>query len=614
MNNAKLFSKIKIVNRMMQCRLCRHVTGAVFVSILLVESAILIFSVNNFERDLLSEVEREGLAVVRAWLQISGDDPIKLNRMSPMIGEGSVLLTAEVYDTTGNEIAYLAHNTIRAPDIDTFKVTWSENKLGFPLTVVATLDRTEVPIEINAFIWRIIGLVLLLSFFVTIVTMIILERFMLAPIRTIRDRMNDAGVDLAHPERYKIDYTRDNELGDVAVSYNSLLGRLAAAFSEIRIQQDTLLRNNEKLEMDVSARTRELKAVVQDLRREAVERERAEKALDASQGALSSQELKKIAYTDTLTGLANRDLFMDRCNQVLKQIKRTDMQAAVHLIDLDGFNVINQSYGQSGGDTVLQTMADRLGELVRETDTLARLSADEFAVIQLNAEDSDAAAILAERMTQRLMTPVDLNGDQVELSSSVGITLLSESDDSVEDVLHHVSLAKRRAKQDKGGSFHFYVDEMNRQAQERQAIEHDLKNAVLNNELELYYQPKLNLKTGSVSGMEALVRWNHPERGFMSPAAFIPIAERSSLIVKIGDWVLREATRQAKRWQVEGLGDLKVAVNVSVVQLKEICLVTLVRQILLESGLPPHLLELEITESAVMEDVEHTISVLKKPV
>ncbi|NVK19973.1 MAG: EAL domain-containing protein [Methylocystaceae bacterium] len=601
-----------VLKKLSRCRLCKQVTGAVFLAILIVEGAILIFSVHNFERDRLLEVEREGLAVVRAWLQISGDNPLTLNKMSPNIGNGSVLLSAEIMNEAGQEIASLSQYSILAPKMKSFDVQWTKDDLGYPLIVQAKLDKTEIPAQITAFIWRIIGLVLLISFFVTAVTMVILEWLMLSPIRHLRDRMNKAGIDLAHPEKYKINQIRRDELGDVALSYNDLLHRLSAAFSEIRVQQDNLQQNNAKLETLVSDRTRELKSVVRDLRREAVERERAEKALDASNGQFNAEYLKKIAYTDTLTGLANRGLFMDRCHQLIRQIKRSEETSAVHLIDLDGFNGINQNYGQAVGDLVLQSVADRLGELVRDSDTLARLSADEFALIQLDVADSDEAAILAQRIMDHVSQPIKSGDDVIDLTCSIGITLLNIGDETPEDVLHHVTLAKRRAKQQSGSSYQFYVEELNRQAIERRAIERDLKQAIPNGELELYYQPKLDVERGTVSGMEALIRWNHPERGFVSPAQFIPIAERSSLIVSIGDWVLREATRQARRWQADGLGDLKVAVNVSAVQLKEICMVTLVRQVLLESGLSPHLLELEITESAVMDDVEHTISVLEE--
>lgn len=603
---------LPIFQNLSQCRLCRRLTGAVFLAILTVEGAILVFSVHSFERDRLLELEREGQAVVRSWLQISGESTTTLNKMAPMIGEGSVLLSAEVLTPDGVEMASLRQNSILAPQKETFHVQWGETELGLPVLVNATLDKTEIPAQINAFIGRIIGLVLLISVFVTIVTMIILERFILAPIRSLRERMNGAGGDLSHPERYMVHEPRNDELGDVALSYNSLLKRLAAAFGEIRVQQDNLLSHNEKLESEVSARTRELKQVVHDLRREAVERERAEKALDASGSPLTSAHLKKLAYTDTLTGLANRDLFMDRCNQVLRQMKRTSLKGAVHLIDLDGFNSINQNFGQKNGDLVLQTVADRLGRLVRESDTLARLSADEFALIQLDVTDADEAAILAQRINEVIGAPIHTDEDVIELTSSIGITLLNGEDETAEDVLHHVTLARRRAKQESGATYHFYVEDLNRQALERQAIERDLKRALKEGELELYYQPKLDVAKGGVGGMEALIRWNHPVRGFVSPGEFIPIAERSSLIVSIGDWVLREAAAQARRWQVQGLGDLKVAVNVSAVQLKQICMVTQVRQVLLETGLPAHLLELEITESAVMENVEHTIAVLEE--
>jgi len=588
------------------------VTAAVFVAILLVEGAILIFSVNNFERDRLLEVEREGLAVVRAWLHISGESPITLNKMAPMIGSGSILLSALVSDRDGNEVASLMQNSILAPRNETFTVEWTAKELGYPFQVIAKLDKTEIPQQIKAFIWRIMGLVLLISVFVTLVTMVILERLMLHPIRILRSKMNDAYGDLSHPERHLVDVGRNDELGDVGLAFNNLLSRLSSAFGEIRNQQNALLHNNEKLENLVSDRTKELKNVVRDLRREAMERERVEKALVASDSGTSAEHLKRLAYTDTLTGLANRDLFMDRSEQVIRRLKRQGGHAAVHLIDLDGFNKINETYGPSAGDYVLQTVADRLGGLVRDSDTLARLSADEFALIQLDVDDSDMASILAQRIIERLHAPIESQEDTIELSCSIGITLLPMDEASVEDIIHHASLAQKRAKEDQGSSYHFYSAAMNEQAKERQVIERDLKRALSKEEFELFYQPKLNVKSGQILGMEALIRWNHPERGFLPPGLFIPVAERSPLIVPIGEWVLREACAQAKRWQSIGLGDLKVAVNVSAVQLQETCMATLVRQVLLESGLPAHLLELEITESAVMEDVENTIRILEE--
>lgn len=607
----KAFFPSQVFHTLTQCRLCRHVTAAVFVAILLVEGAILIFSVNNFERDRLLEVEREGLSVVRAWLQISGDNPATLNKMAPMIGGGSILVSAVVRDAAGNKVANLMQSSVSAQAQETFQAHWTAQDLGAPYSVRAILDKTEIPIQIKAFIWRIVGLVLLISVFVTLATMLILEYLMLRPIRALRARMRDACSDLSHPERHLIEERRNDELGDVGFAFNDLLSRLGLAFTEIRTQQDTLLNSNEKLEQLVSDRTTELKHVVRDLRREAVERERVEQALNASQGGGSAEHLKRLAYTDTLTGLANRDLFLDRSEQVITRLKSNDIQAAVHLIDLDGFNTINENYGQATGDLVLQTVAERLGELVGESDTLARLSADEFALIQLDVSDGDMASVLAQRITERLHDPIELGEDTLELACSIGITMLPLDEAKSEDILHHAALAQKRAKADQGSSYHFYAEQMNEQAKERQVIERDLKRALAHEEFELFYQPKLNVKSGQVLGMEALIRWNHPERGFLPPGLFIPVAERSPLIVPIGEWVLRDACRQARRWQVEGLGDLKVAVNVSAVQLQETCIVTTVRQILLESGLPAHLLELEITESAVMENVEHTISVLE---
>ncbi len=612
MSLLRLFSLKRLLDNMAHCRLCRVLTGAVFIAILIVEGAILIFSVNNFERDRLQEIEREGFAVVRAWLEVGRDDPKMLPRMAPVIGSGSVLLSAQITDKNGKEIALLAQHSILAPNKKTFQVHWAPKKLGYPFWVQATLDKTEIPGQIKGFIWRIIALTLLISFFVTVVTMLILERLLLRPIRRLRTGMQNAGGDLTHPENHIVKPQRNDELGDVARAYNDLLARLSSAFREIRTQQNNLQQNNERLEHDVSERTKELNALVHDLRREASERERAEKALDASKGNLSADHLKKIAYSDTLTGLANRDLFVDRCNQVLRQMKRADIKAAVHLIDIDGFTALNQTYGHKGGDHVLQTVADRLRCMIRESDSLARFNADEFALLQFDIDDSDNASVLAQKITQELNNAIIWQDEPIEISCSIGISIFSPDDSDVSDIIQHSVLANRRAKEDQGSSYHFYAEDMNRQALERQIIERELKKAITNGELEVYYQPKIIAQNQQVSGMEALVRWNHPERGFMPPGQFIPVAERSSLIVELGEWVLRQACCQVRNWQCNGLGELKVAVNVSAMQLKDHFLVSTVRQILLETGLPPHLLELEITESAIMEDVDQTIAILEE--
>jgi len=590
------------------CRLCRHVTGAAFLAIVLVEGAILFFSIQSFERDRLQEIEREGLAVVRAWFQISSDGgPEILNRMAPIIGNGSVLLSAEVEDTAGNELAYLKQNSILPPEKNAqFSVTWLPDQLGYPLVVKAQLDRSELPAQLNAFIWRIVGLVLLISVVVTFVMMAILNRLVLDPIRTLNGRMEAAEQDVSNPTNYRIMQYRNDELGDASQSYNRLLSRLSLAFKEIRIQQERLEENNQRLEYQVLDRTKELSDVVADLRREAAERERMEKAFEEGQGA--SQALEKLVYTDTLTGLSNRDLFFDRLGQTVRQVKRTGVKAAVHMIDIDGFSAINQAYGQQAGDRVLQTVAERLKVLLRDSDTVARLGADEFAVLQLDADTVDTASILAQRICQTIEAPVTWDGKPIDVFCSVGIAMADDSDHAADEIANHATLARQRAKEDKGATYRFYQESMDAQERERREIERDLKQAILDGSLQVYYQPKLNLKTNRLAGMEALVRWIHPERGFVSPALFIPIAERSSLVVQLGEQVLRQAALQAKKWNAAGLGPLKVAVNVSAVQLKEISMVTLVRQVLLETGLDPACLELEITESAVMDNVEDMIA------
>lgn len=599
-----------ILSALAHCKLCRQLTGAVFVAILIVEAVILMFSVQNFEQDRLLEVERVGLSVVRTKFQLSENIHDSLKMISPGFGEGSVLVRARIFDLTGQELATFEQRNHVIPDDQIFQVSWGPDDLGYPFRVRAELDQSEVPDQIAGFIWRIIGLVLIISIFVTGVSMAMVGKFVLTPIRQMRAKMIRASEDPSHPEKHQFETFPQNELGDVAKAFNTLLNRLCGAFGEIHAQQATLIDNNSKLEKEVSKRTTELQKMVRDLRREASERERAERALDATKEGISSEHLRRLAYTDTLTGLANRDLFNDRAAQALHQLTRKSSQAALHLINLKKFKSINETFGAHGGDEVLQVMAERLKCLVRDSDTLARLSADEFALIQLDITKADEASILAQRIIERIGEPLEINDEKIDLQVAIGIAFLPDDGVTLESAMKHVTLAQRKAAQDVRSSYHFYVEEMDQQALERQSLERDLAKALPNGELEVYFQPKLDLKSAETRATEALLRWHHPERGFVSPGVFIPIAEGSALIVKIGEWVLRQAVRTAKRWQNDGLGSFKVAVNLSAAQLRETCMVTTVRQILLESHLDPEYLELEITETAVMEDVEKTIQTL----
>ncbi|NQU60582.1 MAG: EAL domain-containing protein [Rhodospirillales bacterium] len=310
---------------------------------------------------------------------------------------------------------------------------------------------------------------------------------------------------------------------------------------------------------------------------------------------------------DDLTGLPNRALFQDRLKQVLGHARRSGKLAAVHLIDLDHFKDINETMGHDAGDILLQAIADRLLECIRTSDTVARLGGDEFGVIQVEPTDADGIAVLAQKLLNCFVEPFTIDNRDVHTSASIGITVFPDDAENPEQVLRNADMALYHGKGEGRGTYRFFVTQMNDDIQRRRTIEDDMRSGLERGEFVLHYQPKLHIGSNRITGMEALIRWQHPEQGFLSPAEFIPIAERSKLIVPIGEWVLREACAQNKAWTDAGQGPIKVAVNISAVQFRETNLTAVVKSALDETGLDPMQLELEITESLAMRNADATI-------
>ncbi|MGB0682397.1 MAG: putative bifunctional diguanylate cyclase/phosphodiesterase [Magnetovibrionaceae bacterium] len=322
----------------------------------------------------------------------------------------------------------------------------------------------------------------------------------------------------------------------------------------------------------------------------------------------AEERIRQLANIDMLTGLPNRALFNDRLEQVLRQAKRSGAAAAVHLIDVDHFKDVNDSLGHTQGDQMLREIGERLAHCVRDSDTVARLGGDEFAIIQVGGTDANGASVLAQKVLDIFNKPFIMGGEEIHSDASIGVTLFPEEAVSTEQILRNADMALYRAKGEGRGTYRFFIADMNEEVQRLKEIEADMRKALeVEGQFQLYYQPKLNLHSGRVGGMEALIRWIHPEKGFLSPGDFIPVAEKSKLIVPIDTWSLRTACRQTKAWADMGVSDLKVAVNLSAVQFREKGLVDLVASILEETGLPAHQLELEITEGVAMDDPESAI-------
>jgi diguanylate cyclase (GGDEF)-like protein/PAS domain S-box-containing protein len=347
---------------------------------------------------------------------------------------------------------------------------------------------------------------------------------------------------------------------------------------------------------------RQLEAHVTDLRRDRHVRGVVLNARDVTERLRLEEQLTRQAFHDSLTGLANRALFRDRLDQALARSARSHHALAVLLVDLDGFKQVNDSLGHDAGDELLVEVAMRFDGVVRPADTLARLGGDEFALLLEGAGEHQAVGV-ARRLLERLAEPARVGGRDLVMSASVGIVMHPGGVGDSAELIRHADVAMYAAKDEGHGRHRVFHAGMAHAAGEQLALEHDLRLAVQRGELALHYQPEVTLDDEAIVGVEALLRWHSPTRGVVSPAQFIPLAERSGLIVAIGEHVLREACTQAARWRRDGVlvDGFVTWVNVSAKQLSAVGFASLVEEVLECSGLPPECLGLEVTETAIVE-------------
>lgn len=415
----------------------------------------------------------------------------------------------------------------------------------------------------NAMVGSIVGLAL------ATLASLLLARSLVRPIRAIQAATERiAGGDL----QFRLDGGRSDEVGDVARGFNLMLERL-----------DQNIRERIRIENQIS----------------------------------------HLAYHDSLTGLANRRLLKERLQVAIERSRSESLNVAVMFLDLDRFKNVNDSLGHTAGDELLIEVAQRIKGCLpvlgltederQERVLLARLGGDEFTVLLSDIEDIQEVEVLAKRILRALAAPVQLRGQEVRLSASLGSALAPQDTHEVETLLRYSDMAMFHAKNRGGRSHEFYSDTMQEIASKRLVLERKIQRALENDEFELYYQPKLDVQTGQVKSVEALLRWHDPLQGLTGPGEFIPMAEETGAIVPIGDWVLREAAQQAVRWQEAGVPPVRVAVNVSARQLE--CgddFTAKIAGLLEETGLDPSLLDLEITEGAMLRDEDEVIALLEK--
>jgi diguanylate cyclase (GGDEF)-like protein/PAS domain S-box-containing protein len=331
---------------------------------------------------------------------------------------------------------------------------------------------------------------------------------------------------------------------------------------------------------------------------------------DITERTYAEEQIKHLAYHDALTNLPNRLLFKDRLTVALSHAQRDGSRLAVLFLDLDRFKIINDSLGHTIGDQLLQAVASRVQACVRDSDTVARLGGDEFTVLLPRLHESDDAAPVAMKIIEAVRYPFHIEGREFFTTTSIGISLFPEDGVDAETLIKNADTAMYQAKEVGRDNYQLFNAVVNAKALQRIALEHGLRKALAHDELEVHYQPIFDLRNNRITGMEALLRWNHPTLGSIPPATFIPLAEATGVMIPIGTWALREACRQAKTWHDAGHRSLSLAVNLSVTQLQQTDLAKRVHDILEETGLPPRLLELEITESSAMQSPETSIRML----
>ncbi len=335
-------------------------------------------------------------------------------------------------------------------------------------------------------------------------------------------------------------------------------------------------------------------------------------ARDITDRKRNEELLNYQAYHDLLTSLPNLVLFQDRLSQSLAQARRHGHQLAVMYLDLDRFKLINDSLGHGAGDQVLRTTAERVVSCLRDEDTLARIGADEFTLLLPQIGNREDAVVVAEKILARIREPQVVAGHEVFSSASIGIALYPNAGESVETLVQSADVAMYHVKSSGKDGFRFFSDEMYTSYSSHLALEQDLHRAVEANQLEVFFQPKVDVRDCRVVGMEALLRWQHPEKGLLSPSEFIPLAEESGMIIPIGDWVLRATCREICRWRDQGLEPVKVSVNISAIQIEQEDFIPKILAALEETGLDGSCLEIEITEHGLVKKREQIVATLRQ--
>ena len=576
-------SKTYSPTRIWKSSISWRITMAVFATMMLVQTVVLIFTVPTYEAEQLGnlrELARTALMFSLGDSREQQNAPLAREAAAKLLSDSQIVgLTiyklddkvVQVYGSPtllrpvlGREML----STYRSPDNKSYETIFVSGELGHPFNIVARLDSSNVQPHIIGYIHQNLWILLFMSGFVTSVLMLVLSLWLLEPMILLRNNLLSAARNPEKPNIQSLKKEIHDEIGIAIRIANDLIRQNASSLKRLRVQAE--------------------------------------------------DKIHKLAYFDTLTGLPNRTSFLEQLEDLIKnKVLGPGESLAVLSVDIDHFKDINDTMGHEIGDKLLEAIAKRLVKSLPDQAVISRASADEFTIMSLlKADDADSAE-LAEKIFAAMTEPVSILQESFLVRVSIGVSHYPSDGAEARDILKNADIALNRAKEEGRDTVRYYSQEFDDAVHHRFEILRDLRNAMSQKELQLFYHPQFDLKTGRIVGAEALLRWWHPDNSkeggsFISPVEFIPVAEQAGLIVPIGEYVLRTACATNKMWQEQGLPPFRMAVNISGVQFHRADIVSLVANVLQETGLEPRWLELEVTESVFMENMQAAIDILHK--
>lgn len=577
--------------RIWRSRLSWRITLVVFLTIMTVQAGILSVTVRDYEKARLDELVETGRSAIVPLINpkiidllappITADDAERLITTTRINGITVYSADLNLISTHGEPtiINLLDRSNLTKTFYDgqAFETVFRPNELRRPFVIVARLDASEIPGQVYNHVEQTILIMLLMSAFVTSVLMVALGHWLLEPILFMRSNLISASENPENPSLPPSPFNTSDEIGGA-----------------IEMAQHLIRQNAENISRIKSA---------------------------------AEDQIHKLAYYDSLTGLPNRTLFLQKLSEQARTSEgegegsgreARQNHFAVVAIDLDHFKDINDSMGHNVGDAILRAVGKRLRSALPEHAVVARTGEDEFAIMMPLKADVHSAREVGERVINVIRShPFSVFNESFQVRGSIGVATFPDDGVDPDQVLKNADIALNRAKEDGRDSVREYSEDFDRAVQQRFQMLRDLRDAMEHEQLQLFYQPQLDLRTGRLIGAEALIRWFKPDNSreggaFIPPNDFIPVAEQSGLIVPIGEWVLRTACESAALWTRHGGADVRVAVNVSGAQFHQSDICAYVEKTLHETGLTPQRLELEVTESVFMDDIQHTIQILKR--